>query len=764
MRSRIVRPLSLAGVLLCAAPLGAAEGGGDFTLRLEPLTLGILESDVDTASAKFEEYRDLGSGFSIPKLRLFGESADGDRYLTFRGDKVLRDDARYGLDYGVAGRYNLAIDYNKIPHRFGNDGRLLWTRTAPGTYQLADPVQADLQGAIASQFAANRAGVNFDFLNRLIAPYLASAASVDVGLRRDRTTARLDLGKGGSVSWAAEYRHENRNGTRPYGASFGFNNVTELPEPIDYDTSEAAISGNWATRRGALGFGYRYSTFENNVSTLTWDNPFRATDSTDSGAYQGPSSSSIGGSARGFADLAPDNEAGSLFASGRWRLGGAWFAGGSATYSRMRQDEPLLPYTLNTAIRGIDFDGSTFDPTDRANLPARSADREVDVLNLNGEAGTRFGEDWSLTVRARYYDYDNGSPRISFPGYVRFHGVWEEIPRITVPYAYTNQDLGAELGWDLGSRANLALSYTLKSWDRELQEVESSDEDVVKASLDWRPSRTTLLRASIELGDRSIDGYRVEAQEESFVHPEGVNNQPGLRKYSQAAREYDAYRVWAQWLPTAAMSLALGVTARFDEYPESRFGLTEDETVQYSFDLSWTPNEGSSAYLFAHLADRDVAQAARQSGGTVSTRAIDDWFAAFDEANQTVGAGWTRRLGQTWTLDLAGSWVESDGTADFMAFPGGLPLGPPAAGLPPRTAAQDFDNYEDFELLTARARIDCAVGEHAAFGLSYQHEDYTADSFIVQGLANYLPGALLLATVNGGYEANLVALTLKLDF
>jgi hypothetical protein len=312
--------------------------------------------------------------------------------------------------------------------------------------------------------------------------------------------------------------------------------------------------------------------------------------------------------------------------------------------------------------------------------------------------------------------------------------------------------------------ANLAYSYTLRSWDRDFREVESSDEDVLKASLDWKLGSMTTLRASAELGDRTIDGYRVEAQEESFVHPEGVNNLPALRKYAQAAREYTAYSLWAQFLPTEALSLSLGATLRQDEYPDSEFGLTDDEIMQYSFDLSWAPSESSVLYLFGHLADREVEQAARQSGATPSTRAIDSWFAAFDETNDTFGLGWTRRLGEQWTFDLSGSYVESDGEADFTAFPGGLPLAPPASGLPARTAAQDFGNYEDFELFTGRVKVNYAVNQYASFGVWYQFEDYTADSFITQGVTNYLPGALLIAAENGDYQANLVALTLKLAF
>jgi MtrB/PioB family decaheme-associated outer membrane protein len=759
--TRALRLLSPAALLCLRAgltgPVAAQEG---FSFRLDPLVLEDLWTDVDTDSAKFEEYRDLASGFRLRKLHLSGESADGERWLDLRLRNVGRQDARYLFDYGRADSYSLFVDYNKIPHRFGNKGRMLFTETGPGRFQIADPVQGALQGALEEQFAVNPFGITFAFLDTLLAPYLETASEVDLGLRRDRTLARLDFAKSGAVTWQVEVTHENRVGTRPYGASFGFNNVTELPEPIDYDTSGALVSGEWGSQRSGLVFGLRHSAFENNTSTLTWDNPFRAIDATDAAAYLSPSGSSIGGSSTGFADLAPDNKASSFFLSGRTRFGGDWWANGNVSYIQMSQDEPLLPFTLNTAIVGIEHEtGATFDPTNPTNLPVRNADTEVDVLSFSGDTGTRLGEDWSLTFRYRYYDYDNQSPRVEFPGYVRFHAVWEEVPRITVPYAYTKQDLGAELAWDVTATTNLALTYNLQSWDRDFREVDSSDEDILKLSLDSRPSRKASILASYELGDRSIDGYLVEAQEASFVEPEGINNQPGLRKYDEAARETDGYNVLVQLFPADPWNLSFGLTGREEDYDESEFGLISDEILQYNFELGYTPSATTNFYLFAHRADREVFQRARQSGSTVSTRPLDDWSVLLDEATDTWGLGWTQRPAEAWQLDLSARWSNADGDADFTATPGGLPLAPPH---PPE--AVDFANYEDIELLAGELKVGYQVSERFGTALWYRYEDYTIDSFILQGLQNYLPGALLLNASNGDYTANVVGAQLQFAF
>jgi MtrB/PioB family decaheme-associated outer membrane protein len=725
-----------------------------FSFRFDPIVIGAIDTGADTNSSKFQEYRDLTSGFTLG-FNLLGESADGERNLDFSTGNAGRRDARYTFNYGVPGRYNVLFDYNKIPHRFGNDGRMLYTRTGPGRLEIADPIQGAIQTALTTQAGINPAGITYPFLRGLLAPYLAAAQSVDLALQRDRTLARVDLGTMGRFGWGLEYIHEARSGNRPFGGSFGFSNATEIPEPIDYDTTGAEIAGEFNTATSGLRLGYRHSQFRNNVSTVVWDNPFRLTGSTDPNAYTAPGAGSINGSALGFADLAADNDANLLFVNGRTRLG-SWWASGAASYNRMTQDDPLLPYTLNPSIVGINFNGTTFNPTDPANLPARSAGREAVVTSLQASAGTRFGgasEKWDLTFRYRLYDYDNKSDRIEFPGYVRFHAVWEPIARITVPYAYSRQNARADLGWDLGHASHLLFGYERESWHRDFREIDSSDEDILRVAFDTRPSDRLTLRARYEYGDRSIGGYDTAAQEDSFVEPEGITNLPGLRKYDEAARTYDSFNVEAQVFATEAWNFTFGATSRYDDYGESEFGLRYDDILQYNAEVSYTPGETLSFFLFGHRADRETQQRSRQSGATPSTNPLDDWTGTFDELTNTWGLGLNAKLSTRWSTDLSANWTRSDGEADLFSPPGGTP-----------NVAVGFDNYEDIELLSLLGRVDYRINPSAAAGLFYRWEDYTLDSFILQGLQYYLPGALLLNPNLGDYRGRVLGIDLNLRF
>lgn len=746
MRAHSKLATILAALVLTGAPL-LAEGG--FELNLDRLDIGVYDVDVDTDSAKFNEYRDWDTGFTIPKLQISGENPETGRYLDFDAKWVGRRDARYTLEYGVSGDWGLMVDYNKIPHRFGNNGRILFAETSPGRWEISDAVQSNLDAAIQGRIDA-RLPVTYAVLNDLLQPYLTAAALIDLELQRDRTHASFDLGKMGRMAWNFDYKQENRYGNRAYGSAFGFGSVVELPEPIDYTTSDAQISGELTGKKGGLNFGYRYSKFDNEVDSMIWDNPFRLTDATHPSAYQAPNGSTNAGSALGEADLAPENESSWLFVNGRYKAG-VWNLSGALSYGNMTQDDDLLPYTLNTSIVGENFDGSHFDPTNPANLPRQSADAEVDLLNFTGSAAARFGKNWQVNFKARYYDYDNKTPRLALPGYVRYHGVWEEIGRITVPFAYTVQNLSGEVGYLFGKDSRLGLSYAVESWDREFREIDSSDEDVIKLTYDTRLGIVDL-RAAYEIGDRSISAYHVEAMEHSFIEHGEPNNLPGLRKYDEAAREYDSFYVQAMMMLGESSDLMLSVNQRNDDYDESEFGLTGDEVMQYNVEYSVALPDSGSFFVFFNRTERTVDQRNRQSGATPSTNPLDDWYSTFEEDNDTFGLGFAKTSGK-WAFDLKGTYNKSDGLADFFSPPGGSP-----------NTAVGFDDYEDIEILSARVSVGYELTESMSVGFDYWYEDYTLESFITRGLTNYLPGALLLNANYGDYTANVLGIRFKMEF
>lgn len=249
----------------------------------------------------------------------------------------------------------------------------------------------------------------------------------------------------------------------------------------------------------------------------------------------------------------------------------------------------------------------------------------------------------------------------------------------------------------------------------------------------------------------------MDAGNATFAEPEEPSNLPDLRKFDEAARKYDAVNVLAQWFATDAWNFTLGVNSRYDDYDKSLFGLQKDDVLAYNAEISYSPGENLSFFLFGQRSDRKVRQKSRQSGATPSTNPLDDWSIKFKEVNDNWGLGMNGKLSALWSYDVTANYSKSDGEADFTAFPGGAPLTPARPLL-------DIPNYEDIKLVSVLGRLNYKITPAATAGLFYRYEDYTIDSFILQGLQNYLPGALLLNGDVGDYKANIFGLDLSLRF
>jgi MtrB/PioB family decaheme-associated outer membrane protein len=681
----------------------------------------------------------MSSGFRIPVLRLLGQSSNGDSTFSFRVADGGRRDGRYTLDYGLANSWSVLLDYNQIEHNLGNDARVLWAENSPGIFSLPAAERTAIAGAIAQGSSAAAA----------LAPYLADAHLVDLGVERDRAHAQLVFAKSSPVTWTVDLQNEKRSGAQEGSASFGFASVNEIPQPVNYESNDAALAGDWRGKNGNLNFGVKYSGFSDHLDSVVYDNPLVAPGAPG---------------AEGRNALPPSNYAGTAFAGGRTVLGGGWWLNGNASYMDMRQDATLLPYSINP-LTGIGFNGQGFDATNPANLPQQTADQRADSISANGAIGNNFADGWHFLVRYRYYDYDNTSNPIAFPGYVSFNGGWTPTGRVTAPFAEHNSDIGTELNWDVTSWGTLGLSFDNHTIGRRMSEVDSSTENVGKLSFDARPNDRLSLRASFEYGERSIANYDYLAELATFIDqsPSNASQLPALRKYLEAARQVDGFNFQADYTITDQIGVQITSNGTHDNYDDSAFGLINDQTQSYNAELDWTrPNKGMFYVYISYETDRSRQDERESSGATVSTSAINDWSVGLRDATDAVGIGWTAPLAPRWRLSLNGELSRTYGTAGFSASPGGAPLsGPPAVAAP-----SNINNYDDTKLITLRAQLDFTVNSHVGVGLYYRYDDYNLNTFWLQGLAgNFFAGnTLLLNPNNGPYEGSILGVNTRLTF
>ena len=712
---------------------GPTDEGPGISGQIE---VALFQKDVNTISSKFTEYRDVPNGIVVPFFSLRGHRGDL-RYMA-AGRSVRQDDQQFAfrLDHR---RWTLDGDFNQIPHRFGNDGRTLLQQTAPGVLEVSDTLQRTLQGAIETQFAQNRTGINFAFLDNLIAPSLAAGNHVDLALERERTRMAFEASPVGPVAFTVRYLRERRTGDRAAaGTSFGFGNVVESPEPVHYLTQDFSAGGQLEGTWGSVRAGLDYNSFANRITTLTFDNPFRATDSTDPSAYTAPGSGSVNGPALGRIALPPDNESLTGSAMALFRLPRTTRISASASLGSWRQnDTPFIPYSTNTAIT------TPLVATDLSTLPARQLDGRIGVTTFATFVTSRPATNLSLSARFRRYDLNNETPRLTFPGYARFDGVWEDIPRISVPYGFTTNRFDATAGYDF-DRVTVEGFVRHLTMDRTFRETEETRENGVGAALRVRALDWAALRASVEHARRDFDHYNFEeAEDASFVNPGPPVNQPELRRYDQAKRDYDRFNTQLVLTPGGDVGVTLAWSKTRDDYTETALGLTEANYQVLSADVDYTPSARWSVYGF-YSRERNVNhQRGRQSGATPSTNPLDDWNSNVTDTVDSVGGGVNVALvPDKWSWNSFGRYQKVDGFNDLSSPPGGTP-----------DIAFPIERYDDTKILSVSSEIAYRASANWSLGLGGWYEDYVADDAATTGLVNYVPGAFFLNANDGNYRA-----------
>ena len=752
------------------SPVDAQEGG-DF--HVGSFTFGVWQRDSDTVSSKFLEYRDIPNGAVAPLFRFQGKKGDF-RYDLIGHDVTQKDQQYAGRFEGKAWKFE--IDYTGIPHSFGNSGKSILEPVSENDWRLSDTLQQSFQNQVTALPGNQR---TYPFLAAIVAPTLADKPpAIDIALQRNRTNLAFSLLPGGkNFDIGVTYFHERRSGSRTnHGTSFGFSNVVETADPIRYVTQDfglnATTKGNWGTAFAAM----HLNDFSNHFETFAFDNPWRATDSTDPSAYQAPGSASINGPQSGLLALPPSNKAWNLSGGTTLKFGPRTRLTADLQFGQWQQNETaFIPYTTNTAIVTPSGENAA-----HAALPASALDGKIDVFAINGFFTTRVTDAIRLNARYRLYQNENNTPRIRFEeGYVRFDAAWEDIPRISVPYGFDSNYLDVYGTFDAGSVLGFEVGYKYNQIERVYRESEQTTENTLRAAADLKFGGGVLVRGVYEFGNREYNEYdSIHAEEASFLEEGAPANLTVLRRYDQANRDRNRVGAQVQWAPDSAMfTLSAAYYLNRDDYDDSPvpcvaatpadlafcpggeqtpLGLMKAEYETFNLDVDVSPSDRTTIYGFYSREDLFNYQTGRQSGATINFNPTSDWTSTADDKVDSIGAGANFTLvPEKWFLDLFYRYQKVNGDNAITA---GVAL------RPPTNPAQSIAEYDDTKINFVSTQVRYKLARDWTFGLGAFWEDYEIQDTQTDEVLFYMPGSFFINANNTDYQSWVGWLNLSYTF
>ncbi|MDP2054886.1 MAG: MtrB/PioB family outer membrane beta-barrel protein [Acidobacteriota bacterium] len=584
------RTLTICAALLLATA-HAALAQAPPSLPLPPAgvpTVGLLDvgfrgGSTDGDEARFERYSDLRPGATT----FFEMKKDAETYrFAASASNVGYRDQRYSADY-TNGKVSISGLFDQIPMNYLYDAPLAWTNQGDGRFTLDAAVRRGIEGPTNAAADGNAVGVpcapgsgpttcnattaaaaraNRSIYNQLLQPD-------DMEVLRSIAAVSFDYAATPALGLNLDFSSTGRKGSMPWAASFAFNNVNHLAAPIDQRNNELKAGTEWVNPKGMFRLDYWGSYFENNEQTLTWDNPIRATDFNNGllpplGPYDPSAYSNGNGPAFGQAALWPSNTLNSFGATGMYKLLPRTTINGNVQLAYMRQNESLLPWSLNTSINNPAV-LATY-PALR-DLPRASAQAEVNSLNALVNFNSRPTSYLTLQARYRYNDHNNNTPHFDGRQYVTFDGAVRGLsddPLTPFVEGYseyfqiTRKNFDANATFGLRDMGSLKVGFANEKFDRHGRGFSDVSENTVRFAYDAILFTTATIRATYDAGQRRGDGYILSGLDYESG-PAGT--QPGLRYYDEADRDRTR----------AAITFSVNPVPMFDVFVQ--WSTTEDE-------------------------------------------------------------------------------------------------------------------------------------------------------------------------------------------
>ena len=683
-----------------ATPAATEEASGSlFAVTDREFFIGGRFSSIDGDPARFQRYQDMRDGLLFSGIRYAFAQPDGNYTFNARANNVGFRDQEYFFDYNRSGKLSVTGGYQQIPQFYSVDTKTPYARGST-TLTLDDAVQS----------TANTA----NNLN----PYVPVAQQFDLRERRDVGRVNMTASPTPSLDLTASFVTQNHSGELPYGASFGFSNDVEIPLPYESRANDFTIGTEWMNAKSMFRVGYAGSWFENTADPVIWDSPLGLNDVS-------------GDPGRGRMSMWPSNSAQTFSFGGYHKLARKTQVTGFFSYGTRSNDEPLQPFTINSALPVIP-------------LPRPTADASAHVFSTNLNLTSRPVDDWRFAARFRNYTYSNQMPATSITNYNN-----SDAGASTTPtggpdlYAHDRTTFDADATWSKTGPLALTFGYSHNANGYDARIFQSSGENVFRVSADAVGTSWASFRVVYEVGSRSGSGLDEQALLDIAEHPE-------MRHYDLADRTRNRFMGQVDFVPNDVWMFSLSGGILHDDFSETFFGLQESKGTTFSVGADYQVPSGlgfGATYNYEQYTGFQQSHEGDSSDAQFNDP-LRNWTS---DAKETVHYfsiyATPPRIGRNTEVRL--SYDFSDARANNVyAIPVGSPI------TTPNQLPEVFNKLQQFHL-DARHRLT----KNLAASFTYLYEpfrvyDYAFDPSVVNGIAQ--PSSLVLGYVYRPYTAHAV--------
>lgn len=679
------------------------------------IDFGVRGTTVTGDAARYERYRDLGDGLFLEEARFHREQNNW--LFDVDGEHLGRRDQRFTGSVVRPGRLKGWLMWDQIPMLLSDSTRTLFSGIGTGTLTIDDALQARVQAQ----------------------PSVLATLFPQVSTRFD-TRTRRHIAEGGveyvassTVTVKANVKHTSREGVIPFGGSFGHSSLVELPAPTQHGLTDVDGGAEYVRDPLLLRAGYTGSWFHNDVTSVSFDNPFLAID-TPTASSRGrialaPSNSFIG--VNGFASVKlPHRSRASAYVS-------------AATLKDA--GEPLVPQTINSALAP-------------GPLQRTTVDGEAGTSAINLTFVSRPLRHFDLDVRYRRYDYDNRTPEFPMTERVSYDNSVSPVspPVESEPFGLLRHTFDVDFKVMPAGGLSAGVGFSRLSEDRTHRIFESTTDNVVRVTFDKVGGPWFTLRTKYEHAQRR--GTGIEHGEAELA---AIGEQPGMRHFDIAARDRDRVTILGSTTPLQWVGITASVAAGKDDYLQSLFGLRDNTHRVYGTGVDLTPTDRmilSTSYSFERY--NALSRSRQANPGAQFTDPSRNWATdATDRVHSLLASAEFIRIAEK--IDLRLGYDFSRARARYQYITGAvtdrtlpeevvLPTTLPApTELPPTLS----------ELRRGTMDATYALNRRVSVGLSWWNERYRVNDFTLDVDANpdlARGQALLIGYLYRPYTANTV--------